>query len=190
MLKRLFDVLASCILLVMLSPFLLIIACITAISTKGSVIYTQERIGLNRKPFIMYKFVSMYADAEKNGPALWVLHDERQTKWGELMRKRRIDELPQLWNILKGDMSFVGATRPERLFYIQQIVQQNANYWKLLQQKPELISLGIIEFGYASSVEEMLQRMQFDLQYLQKVSWKSDLVIIAKAVYKVLFGKV
>jgi len=87
-------------------------------------------------------------------------------------------------------MSFVGATRPERLFYIQQIVQQNADYWKLLQQKPGLISLGIIEFGYASSVEEMLQRMQFDLQYLQKVSWKSDLVIIAKAVYKVLFGKV
>ncbi|MFY7899933.1 MAG: sugar transferase [Chitinophagaceae bacterium] len=190
MLKRFCEIIASAFLLLLFLPFLLLIACITAFNSKGKIIYSQERIGLHRKPFMMYKFISMHSDAEKNGPALWVLNDERQTKWGEFMRKHRIDELPQLWNILIGDMSFVGATRPERMFYIEQIVQQNPNYWLLLQQKPGLISLGIIHFGYASSVNQMLQRMEYDLTYLKSASLFSDCMIILKAINKVLFAKV
>ena len=137
----------------------------------------------------MYKFVSMYPDAEKDGPLLWVPGDERQTKWGEFMRKRRFDELPQLWNILCGDMSLVGPTRPERKYYIDQLIKIAPEYKSLLTQKPGLVSIGIVEYGYASSVEQMVERMDYDLKYLQDTSPTKDLNILLKAFFKVILGR-
>ena len=161
---------------------------ITALVSGGTVFYRQERIGLKGKPFIMYKLVSMFPDAEKDGPRLWVEGDPRQTKWGTFMRKRRFDELPQLWNILKGDMSLVGSTRPERKYYIDQLVKVAPQYFKLLNIKPGLVSIGIVEYGYASSVEEMKERLQYDLQYLKDPSPFKDLHILIKAFWKVILG--
>lgn len=189
MLKRCVDVLVALVAFVVLFPFLLILMLITALTSNGRVFYKQERIGYKGKPFTMYKLVSMYPDAEKYGPKLWVEGDPRQTKWGAFMRKRRFDELPQLWNILKGDMSIVGSTRPERKFYIDQLVKQAPDYLKLLEVKPGLVSKGIVEFGYASSIDDMQTRMQHDLIYLNNPSPFKDVVILMKAVWKVLMGR-
>ncbi|MFP5041173.1 sugar transferase [Parasediminibacterium sp. JCM 36343] len=189
MLKRCVDVVVALVAIVILSPLFLLVLIITALSSGGAILYSQERIGYKGKPFMMYKFVSMYPDAEKNGPALWVKGDKRQTKWGVFMRKRRFDELPQLWNILKGDMSFVGSTRPERKYYIDQLVKIAPEYTNLLSIKPGLVSIGIVEYGYASSVAEMKERMQYDLAYLKNPSPFKDLRIIAKGMWKVLMGK-
>lgn len=189
MLKRFFDIAVAAVAIIILSPLFILITIVTAISSGGSVFYKQERLGYKRVPFIIYKFVSMYPDAEKNGPALWVEGDPRQTKWGEFMRKRRFDELPQLWNILKGDMSFVGSTRPERKFYIDQVIKIAPEYITLLDIKPGLVSIGIVEYGYASTVEQMVERMQFDLKYLQNHSPFKDIQILFKAFWKVILGR-
>jgi lipopolysaccharide/colanic/teichoic acid biosynthesis glycosyltransferase len=190
MLKRFIDVIVAFVAIVVLSPLFLLLMIITALSTGGMVFYKQERIGYKRVPFIIYKFVSMHPDAEKNGPLLWVEGDPRQTKWGEFIRKRRFDELPQLWNILKGDMSFVGSTRPERKFYIDQLVKVAPEYLTLLDDaKPGLVSNGIVEYGYASTVGQMIERMQFDLKYLKDTSPFKDLQILVKAFWKVVLGK-
>ncbi len=189
MLKRFIDVTIALVAIVILSPIFLLLILITAIASEGRIFYNQERIGYRLKPFVMYKFVSMYADAEKNGPSLWVLGDARQTKWGEFMRKHRLDELPQLWNILCGDMSFVGPTRPERKYYIDQLIKIAPDYQNLLSQKPGLVSIGIVEYGYASSVEQMAERMQHDLKYLQDTSLTKDLNILLKAFFKVILGR-
>ena len=189
MLKRLVDVVVALVAILILSPIILLLMMITALVSGGTVFYRQERIGLKGKPFIMYKLVSMFPDAEKDGPRLWVEGDPRQTKWGTFMRKRRFDELPQLWNILKGDMSLVGSTRPERKYYIDQLVKVAPQYFKLLYIKPGLVSIGIVEYGYASSVEEMKERLQYDLQYLKDPSPFKDLHILIKAFWKVILGK-
>ena len=189
MLKRLVDVVVSLVAILILSPIILLLMMITAMVSGGKIFYRQERIGLKGRPFIMYKFVSMFPDAEKDGPRLWVEGDPRQTKWGTFMRKRRFDELPQLWNILKGDISFVGSTRPERKYYIDQLVKIAPQYFKLLNVKPGLVSIGIVEYGYASNVEEMKERMQYDMQYLNNPSPYKDLHILIKAFWKVILGK-
>ena len=189
MLKRFVDVLVALVAIVLLSPIFLLVLFITALTSNGAIFYRQERVGFCGRPFIMYKFISMYPDAEKNGPCLWVQGDKRQTKWGEFMRKRRFDELPQLWNILRGDMSFVGPTRPERKFYIDKLVQIAPEYQSLLSAKPGLVSIGIVEYGYASSVEQMKERMQFDLQYLNDTSAFKDIKILFKAFLKVILGR-
>lgn len=187
-LKRSFDLIVSVAALIVLSPVLLIIAIITKLTSKGSVLYKQERIGHNEKPFTIYKFRSMYADAEKNGPALSSDHDERITTWGKFMRTWRLDELPQLWNIAIGDMSLVGP-RPERKFYIDQLVQQSPQYSNLLKVKPGLTSWGMVKFGYASSVEEMMQRMEYDLMYIEDASLLLDIRIIMHTFSLVISGK-
>ncbi|HEX3024451.1 MAG TPA: sugar transferase [Chitinophagaceae bacterium] len=187
-LKRLFDLIISVAALILLSPVLLIIAVITKLTSKGSVLYKQERIGHNEKPFTIFKFRSMYADAEKNGPALSSDHDERITAWGKFMRTWRLDELPQLWNIAIGDMSLVGP-RPERKFYIDQLVQQSPQYSNLLKVKPGLTSWGMVKFGYASSVEEMVQRMEYDLMYIKEASLLLDIRIILHTFSLVISGK-
>ncbi len=189
MLKRFVDVLVALVAITLLSPIFLLVLLITALTTNGAIFYSQERIGFRGKPFIMYKFISMYPDAEKDGPSLWVQGDKRQTKWGEFMRKRRFDELPQLWNILCGDMSFVGPTRPERKFYIDKLIKISPEYQSLLSAKPGLVSIGIVEYGYASSVEQMKERMQFDLQYLNDTSAFKDIKILFKAFLKVILGR-
>ena len=189
MLKRLVDMVVAFLAILLLSPLFLLLFIIMALSTGGTIFYKQERIGYKGIPFTMYKLVSMRPDAEKDGPKLWVEGDERQTKLGEFMRKHRFDELPQLWNILKGDISFVGSTRPERKFYIDQIVKVAPEYLSLLEVKPGLVSIGIVEYGYASSVEQMLERMKFDLQYLSNPSPFRDLQILMKAFWRVVLAK-
>ncbi len=189
MLKRLVDVVVALVAIVLLSPLFLLLFLLTALSSGGTVLYKQERIGYKRVSFTMYKLVSMYADAEKEGPRLWVEGDTRQTKWGEFMRKHRFDELPQLWNILKGDMSFVGSTRPERQFYIDQIVKVAPEYFALLDVKPGLVSIGIVEYGYASTVEQMIERMKLDMQYLENPSPFRDVQILVKAFWRVVLAK-
>lgn len=187
-LKRSFDIIFSLTALIVLSPVLLIIAIITILSSKGPIIYKQERIGYNQKPFIIYKFRSMFADAEKNGPALSSDNDIRITAWGKFMRTWRLDELPQLWNILIGDMSLVGP-RPERKFYIDQVLKQSPQYSDLLKVKPGLTSWGMVKFGYASSVEEMIQRMEYDLKYIENNSMLLDFRIILHTFSLVVSGK-
>ena len=139
--------------------------------------FSQERIGYRGKPFNIHKFRSMYVDAEKNGPALSSENDPRITKWGRFMRKWRIDELPQLWNIFIGEMSFIGP-RPERKFYIDQLNKQTPYYRYLLKVKPGLTSWGMVQFGYASTVEEMIERMKYDLVYIENISLMLDFKIM------------
>ncbi|MEP7318304.1 MAG: sugar transferase, partial [Panacibacter sp.] len=175
--KRLLDVLISFCAFVLLSPLLLFAALKTKFSSPGNIIFSQERIGYRGKPFIIHKFRSMYVDAEKNGPALSSENDPRITKWGRFMRKWRIDELPQLWNIFIGEMSFVGP-RPERKFYIDQLNQCTPYYRYLLKVKPGLTSWGMVQFGYASAVDEMIERMKYDLVYIENISLLLDFKIM------------
>jgi lipopolysaccharide/colanic/teichoic acid biosynthesis glycosyltransferase len=187
-LKRFVDLFVSVLAGILLSPLLIYAAVRTAFSSKGAILFRQERIGYKGKPFIIYKFRSMLQDAEKNGPMLSTEEDERITKWGRTMRKWRLDELPQLWNIIKGEMSLVGP-RPERKFYVDQIVEQHSEYKYLFKVKPGLTSWGMVKFGYASSVGEMIQRMPFDLMYVENVSLLLDLRIMILTLATILKGK-
>jgi polysaccharide biosynthesis protein PslA len=175
--KRLIDVVASVVGLILFSPLIVVAAIRVRLSSPGPVIYKQERIGYKGKSFWIYKFRSMYLDAEKNGPALSSLEDPRITKWGKTMRKWRIDELPQLWNVLIGEMSLVGP-RPERQFYVDQLYQRTPYFRYLLKVKPGLTSWGMIQFGYAGDVEEMITRMKYDLMYIENISLALDLKIM------------
>lgn len=157
-------------------------------SSKGPVLYSQERVGCRGKIFRILKFRSMYKDAELEGPQLSVPNDPRITPWGRTMRRWKLDELPQLWNVLRGDMSIVGP-RPERPYYVRIISEITSDYAPLLGIKPGITSLGMVKFGYAASVEEMVLRMKYDLVYLQSQSLKMDLSIIAGTLRIILRGK-
>lgn len=175
--KRFIDIIISGVSLIMLSPFLLFTAIMVKMSSKGGVIYKQERIGLFGRPFYIYKFRSMYLEAENSGPALSSKLDPRITPWGRFMRKWRIDELPQFLNILMGDMSLVGP-RPERKHYINIISESHPHYKYLHKVKPGLTSWGMVQFGYAENVGEMIERMKYDLLYIENCSLALDLKII------------
>ncbi len=177
-LKRAFDIITSLIAMIVISPFYIITAIIIKCTSKGNILYAQERIGKNGKPFKMYKFRSMYMDAEKDIPMLSSgEEDPRITPFGRFMRKVRLDETPQFWHVFKGEMSMVGV-RPERQFFISQIVRQAPEY-KLLQKiKPGMTSWGQVKFGYADTVEQMIERMQYDLLYLENMSMATDIKIL------------
>jgi exopolysaccharide biosynthesis polyprenyl glycosylphosphotransferase len=175
--KRGLDIIIAIIAIFILSPIFIYSMIRVALSSKGSIFYTQERLGFKGKPFKMYKFRSMQMDAEKEGPQLSSTHDKRITTWGKTMRKWRLDELPQLWNVIKGDMSLVGP-RPERKYYADQIVTLHPEYKYLLKVKPGITSWGMVKYGYASSVSEMIARMPFDLLYVENVSLALDFKIM------------
>lgn len=186
--KRIADVLISALALVLLSPVFLITALIVKCTSPGPVFYAQERIGYHGKPFKMHKFRSMYVDAEDNGPALSKDDDPRITPFGRFMRKVRLDEIPQFYNVLKGTMSLVGP-RPERQYYIDQIVKRSPEYLLLQRIKPGITSWGQVKYGYASTVDEMVERLRYDLLYLDNMSLTTDLKILVYTVLIIFQGR-
>ena len=187
-LKRLFDILVSAIAMVLLSPVYLITAIIVKATSPGPVFYAQERIGYMGRPFKMHKFRSMYVDAEDAGPALSKDDDPRITPFGRFMRKVRLDEIPQFYNVLRGTMSLVGP-RPERQYYIDQILLRAPEYQLLHRVKPGITSWGQVKYGYASSVDEMVERLRYDLLYLDNMSLTTDLKILLYTVIIILQGR-
>ncbi len=175
--KRSIDILVSAFALIVLSPFLLITAIMVKFSSKGPIIYKQDRVGIFGRPFRIFKFRSMHVNAEAEGPALSSDMDPRITNWGRFMRKWRIDELPQFVNIIKGEMSLVGP-RPERKHYIDIISGTHAHYKYLHKVKPGLTSWGMVQYGYAENVDEMIERMKYDLLYIENCSLALDIKII------------
>lgn len=183
--KRVIDLFCAGIALLILSPVYLFAAIKVKLSSKGPIIYKQERIGVFGRPFNIYKFRSMYINAEDGGPALSSDDDSRITRWGKIMRKWRIDELPQFYNIIKGDMSLVGP-RPERKFFIDQIIETHPHYKYLHRVKPGITSWGMVQYGYAENVGQMIERMKYDLLYIENCSIALDIKILMYTV-KVIF---
>ena len=186
--KRLFDIILSLFALVLLSPIFLLTAIIVKCTSPGPIFYAQQRIGYRGKPFTMHKFRSMYIDAEACGPALSRDDDPRLTPFGRFMRKVRLDEIPQFYNVLKGTMSIVGY-RPERQFYINQIIKRCPEYLLLQRIKPGITSWGQVKYGYASSVDEMCERLKYDLLYLENMSITTDLKILIYTVGIIFQGR-
>jgi exopolysaccharide biosynthesis polyprenyl glycosylphosphotransferase len=186
--KQLMDYLLALTLLILMSPFMLIISVFIKISGKGPVIFTQERIGKNGRPFTMYKFRSMNNDAEKGVPMLSNREDARITTFGKFMRKHRIDEIPNLINVLMGEMSLVGP-RPERAYFIEQIISKAPRYRRLHKVKPGITSWGQVKYGYASDVDSMVERLEYDLLYLENMSLAIDLKIIVYTFLIIIKGK-
>ncbi len=186
--KRLIDIVASLASLVLLSPVFLTTAIVVKFSSKGPVFYTHERIGRGGKPFRMHKFRSMYVDAETNGPQLSCEDDPRITPFGRFMRKIRLDEIPQFYNVLIGNMSLVGP-RPERKYYIDLIVKKAPHYTLLQKIKPGITSWGQVKYGYAENVDEMIERLRYDLLYLENMSLAVDIKILIYTALIIMQGR-
>lgn len=187
-LKRGFDLAFALSVMVGGMPVFMLIMFGTKISSRGPIFYKQQRMGRNGKPFYIYKFRSMYVDAEKAGPQLSSSFDPRITKFGRILRKTRLDEIPQFYNVLRGDMSVVGP-RPERQHFIEQIIERAPQYSKLLSVKPGLTSIGQVYYGYAENVDQMVERMRYDLLYIGRQKLSTDLNIIVNTVKVMAQGK-
>ena len=187
--KRLFDFSLAAFSLLLLSPVFIVSFLAVKLSSKGPGIFRQERIGLHGKPFMIYKFRTMVVNEEDEGtPQLAEINDERLTKIGAWLRSHHLDELPQLWNVLKGDMSFVGY-RPERQYFINQIMAIRPDYQRLYDIRPGITSLATIYNGYTNNMEKMIRRLDMDLDYLNHMSFCEDLRIIFLTVVNILAGK-
>jgi len=186
--KRLIDVVVSIIAMILLIPLYVFTALGVILSSRGPILYTQERIGLRGRLSEMYKFRSMYSDAEKAGPQLSSEDDPRITPFGKFIRKVRLDEIPQFFTVIKGDMSLVGP-RPERQYYIDQIVKRAPHYRLLLKVKPGITSWGQVKYGYASNVDEMIERLKYDILYIENMSLAMDVKILIYTVLIVLQGR-
>ncbi|MDE5997424.1 MAG: sugar transferase, partial [Muribaculaceae bacterium] len=186
--KRTIDVIVSFITLLVLSPLFLYLAIRVKSDSKGPVFYRQERIGLKERPFQIIKFRTMRTNAEDSGPQLSSDDDPRVTKAGKIMRKYRLDELPQFWNVLKGEMSIVGP-RPERKFFINKIIEKAPYYTLLYQTRPGITSWGMVKYGYASHIDEMVERSKYDLLYISNMSILVDFKIMLYTVMTILEGR-
>lgn len=187
--KRLFDIVLAILSMVIFAIPVAIIYLAIKIEGGGEVIYSQERIGYLGRPFILYKFRSMRTNAEMDGqPMLFLNNDPRLTRVGRFLRSHHLDEFPQLWNILKGDMSFVGP-RPERKFYINQIIEHNPDYVRLYALRPGIFSMATLYNGYTDTMDKMLRRLEMDLDYLEHHSLWLDTKIIYLTAISILTGK-
>ncbi len=185
--KNFMDKIVSLISLVILSPIFLILAIAVKITSKGPIFFKQERIGIHSKPFYIIKFRSMYIDAEKYGPQLSSKFDSRITSIGKIIRKTRLDEIPQFYNVLIGDMSLVGP-RPERKFFIEQIIKVAPHYRLMSKVKPGITSWGQVKYGYAENIEQMVERLKYDLVYIENMSLQMDLKILIYTI-KIIFQR-
>ena len=186
--KRIFDICFSFFVIVVFSWFYLLLSLLVKLTSKGPVIFSQERLGLHGKPFKIYKFRSMFIDAEKHGPALSSENDPRITPFGLFLRKTRLDEFPQFFNVFFGHMSIVGP-RPERKFFVDQIVQKAPHYKHLHRVRPGITSWGQVKFGYAENVDEMIERLKYDLLYTENMSLMVDIKIIIYTLLIVIQGR-
>lgn len=186
--KYFLDAVVSVSALVILSPLFLLIMAGVRLSSKGSVFYTQERIGRGGVPFRIYKFRSMIEDAEKSGPQLTEKNDSRVTPIGKVLRKYHLDELPQFWNVLKGDMSVVGP-RPERRYFIEKVREYIPDYEILWDVRPGITSLGMVRSGYASDVNQLVERTRHEQEYVRNMSPMLDFRILLASVRTVMKGK-
>lgn len=189
--KRFLDFLIACVCIIVFAP--LFVVCFIAILLEDGqpAIYTQERIGLHGKPFNIYKFRSMRRDAEQEGPQLLLdgaMNDPRLTRVGRFLRAHHLDELPQLWNVLRGDMAFIGY-RPERKFYIDQIMERDPRYELLYKIRPGVTSYATLYNGYTDTIEKMLRRLELDLYYLEHQSMWFDTKVLFKTFISIVFGK-
>ena len=185
--KRIMDLFISIIAIIILSPVFIILTIFIKSGSRGEIIFKQERIGFKNEPFQIYKFRSMYADSEKNGPQLSSKYDSRITNIGRFMRKTRLDETPQFFNVIKGDMSLVGP-RPERQYFINKIIDKAPHYKHLSKVKPGITSWGQVKYGYAENVDEMIARLKFDLLYVENMSLSLDVKILFYTVIIMLKG--
>lgn len=189
--KRFLDFLIACVCIIVFAP--LFVICFIAILLEDGqpAIYSQERIGLHGKPFNIYKFRSMRRDAEQEDPQLLLngaMNDPRLTRVGRFLRAHHLDELPQLWNVLRGDMAFIGY-RPERKFYIDQIMERDPRYELLYKIRPGVTSYATLYNGYTDTIEKMLRRLELDLYYLEHQSMWFDTKVLFKTFISIVFGK-
>ena len=188
LIKAILDKSVAMVALIMLAPLMIYCMLRVRLDSPGPVLYRQQRVGLKGKPFMILKFRSMTERAEFDGPQLSSLNDPRITPWGKVMRKWRLDELPQFWNVLIGDMSLVGP-RPERKYYIDQIVRRAPHYRHLLRIRPGLTSWGQVRYGYAENVEQMIERLQYDILYVENRSLLVDFKILIYTFLIILKGE-
>jgi lipopolysaccharide/colanic/teichoic acid biosynthesis glycosyltransferase len=185
--KRAVDLLLSALALAILTP---VFACVSlaVATTRGPIFFIQERLGRGGKAFRIVKFRTMRVDAESQGPQLSSEDDPRITAVGKVLRKYRLDELPQFWNVLVGDMSIVGP-RPERAHFAAQILARAPQYRHVYKVRPGITSWGMVRYGYASDVDQMIRRMEFDLLYIENMSWRNDLKVLLYTVWTVVKGR-